>query len=155
MSARLVVEACTGALSFQDGGRRGYQRQGLSGSGPMDRLALAAANALVGNALGIVALELGLGGGRFRLEGGDLWMALAGAPCALRVDGVPVSDHRAFPLSEGSTLAIAAPEPAATCDAATFDPVVELPEGVAGPAEDPMFAIRSPTYAISLTRRSQ
>ncbi|KQP33349.1 urea amidolyase [Methylobacterium sp. Leaf102] len=106
MSARLVVEACTGASSFQDGGRRGYQRQGLSGSGPMDRLALAAANALVGNALGIVALELGLGGGRFRLEGGDLWMALAGAPCALRVDGVPVPDHRAFPLSEGSTLAI-------------------------------------------------
>lgn len=53
------------------------------------------------------------------------------------------------------TLAIAAPEPAATCDTATFDPVVELPEGVAGPAEGPMFAIRSPTYAISLTRRSQ
>jgi catalase len=52
------------------------------------------------------------------------------------------------------TLAIAALEPAATCDAATFDPVADLPEGVAGPADDPMFAIRSPAYAISLSRRT-
>jgi catalase len=53
------------------------------------------------------------------------------------------------------TIAIAAIEPDATCDAATFDPVVELPEGVAGPANDPMFEIRSPAYAISLSRRAQ
>ena len=52
------------------------------------------------------------------------------------------------------TLAVAALAPAATCDAATFDPVVDLPAGVAGPADDPMFAIRSPAYAISLSRRS-
>jgi catalase len=52
------------------------------------------------------------------------------------------------------TLAVAALAPAATCDAATFDPVVDLPAGVAGPADDPMFAIRSPAYAISLSRRA-
>jgi len=52
------------------------------------------------------------------------------------------------------TIAIAAIEPDATCDAATFDPVVDLPEGVSGPANDPMFEIRSPTYAISLSRRT-
>jgi catalase len=52
------------------------------------------------------------------------------------------------------TLAITAVEPDATCDAATFDPVVDLPEGIAGPADDPMFAIRSPAYAVSLSRRS-
>jgi catalase len=52
------------------------------------------------------------------------------------------------------TLAISALEPAATCDANTFDPVVHLPEGIAGPAKDPMFEIRSMTYAISLTKRS-
>jgi catalase len=54
-----------------------------------------------------------------------------------------------------STIAITALEPNATCDAATFDPVVNLPDGVAGPANDPMFAIRSQAYAISLSRRSQ
>jgi catalase len=53
------------------------------------------------------------------------------------------------------TIAITALEPNATCDAATFDPVVNLPDGVAGPANDPMFAIRSQAYAISLSRRSQ
>lgn len=52
------------------------------------------------------------------------------------------------------TLAIVAIEPAATCDVATFDPVVDLPEGIAGPTDDPMFAIRSPAYAVSLSRRS-
>ncbi|TGD98337.1 catalase family peroxidase [Methylobacterium nonmethylotrophicum] len=52
------------------------------------------------------------------------------------------------------TLSITAIEPDATCDAATFDPVVDLPEGIAGPADDPMFAIRSPAYAVSLSRRS-
>ncbi|WP_407524739.1 catalase family peroxidase [Methylobacterium oryzisoli] len=53
------------------------------------------------------------------------------------------------------TVAVAAIEPASTCDAATFDPVVDVPDGVAGPADDPMFAIRSPAYAVSLSRRSQ
>jgi catalase len=52
------------------------------------------------------------------------------------------------------TLAITALEPAATCDANTFDPVVNLPDGIAGPANDPMFEIRSPAYAISLSRRA-
>ena len=41
MSGRLVIRRCHGALSLQDGGRRGYQRYGLSGSGAMDRLAMA------------------------------------------------------------------------------------------------------------------
>jgi catalase len=53
------------------------------------------------------------------------------------------------------TTTIVAVEPDASCDAFTFDPVVNLPEGVAGPKNDPMFEIRSPAYAISLSRRGQ
>ncbi|AWN46764.1 catalase [Methylobacterium terrae] len=73
--------------------------------------------------------------------------------------GDPTTDVTAD-LPEGrktrtlGTLAIAGIEPDATCDAATFEPVVDLPEGIAGPADDPMFAIRSPAYAVSLSRRS-
>lgn len=52
------------------------------------------------------------------------------------------------------TLKITAFEPDATCDAATFDPVADMPDGIAGPADDPMFAIRSPAYAVSLSRRT-
>jgi catalase len=73
--------------------------------------------------------------------------------------GDPVNDVTAAWPEESrrmvtlGTIAIASIEPSATCDAATFDPV-DLPEGIAGPANDPMFAIRSPAYAISLSRRT-
>jgi catalase len=51
------------------------------------------------------------------------------------------------------TIRVTSIEPDATCDADTFDPT-RLPKGIAGPAKDPMFEIRSPAYAISLSRRS-
>jgi catalase len=50
-------------------------------------------------------------------------------------------------------IKITAIEPDATCDAGTFDPTI-LPKSIAGPAQDPTFAIRSPAYAISLSRRA-
>lgn len=50
------------------------------------------------------------------------------------------------------TIAVAEIVPNATCDAFTFDPVV-VPDGMAGPADDPLFEIRSPTYAISISAR--
>jgi len=53
------------------------------------------------------------------------------------------------------TIAITAIEANAVCDEKTTDPVINLPEGVAGPANDPMFEIRSPAYAVSRTRRMQ
>ena len=49
-------------------------------------------------------------------------------------------------------IAISAAEPNATCDAQTLDPAGDLPEGFARPANDPVFAICSPPYAISLSR---
>jgi catalase len=44
--------------------------------------------------------------------------------------------------------------PDATCDAFSFLPA-NLPEGIAGPPDDPIFAARSPAYAVSFIRRSQ
>ena len=49
--SKLVISAIGPASSVQDGGRFGAQRYGLTPSGAMDRLGLAAANCLVGNAL--------------------------------------------------------------------------------------------------------
>jgi catalase len=51
------------------------------------------------------------------------------------------------------SLAIAALEDSAKCDAGVFDPT-QLADGIAGPKDDPLFAIRSPAYAISLSRRA-
>ena len=42
--SKLVISAIGPASSVQDGGRHGAQRYGLTPSGAMDRLALAAAN---------------------------------------------------------------------------------------------------------------
>ena len=52
------------------------------------------------------------------------------------------------------TISVAEIVPAAVCNAFTFDPVV-VPDGLAGPADDPLFEIRSPAYAISLSGREQ
>lgn len=53
------------------------------------------------------------------------------------------------------TISITAFEANAVCDEKTSDPVLNLPQGVAGPTDDPMFEIRSPAYAISRTNRVQ
>ena len=74
----------------------------------------------------------------------------AGDPVADVTAPWPEADRKAVTLGR---MAITALAPAATCDATTFDPVVSVPDGIAGPADDPMFAIRSPTYAVSLSRR--
>ncbi|HEY8382614.1 MAG TPA: catalase [Microvirga sp.] len=73
----------------------------------------------------------------------------------------PTGDATAFWPEENrksvklGTIAVAALEANAVCDGKTSDPVINLPEGVAGPANDPMFEIRSPAYAISRSRRAQ
>jgi catalase len=51
------------------------------------------------------------------------------------------------------TISITALEADAACDAGTFDPT-QLPDGIAGPKDDPTFAVRSPAYAVSLSRRA-
>ncbi|MCE4223758.1 biotin-dependent carboxyltransferase [Methylobacterium sp. C25] len=109
MTVTLVVLACGASTTVQDGGRLGYLRFGLSGSGPIDHLAHAAANALVGNSSEAPAIEFGLCGGRFRVEGGSLRLALAGAPCPVSLDGELVAHHRSFVLREGAELRIERP----------------------------------------------
>ncbi|GEP08805.1 biotin-dependent carboxyltransferase family protein [Methylobacterium gnaphalii] len=109
MSVTLVVLECGAATTVQDGGRRGYLRFGLSSSGPMDRLAHAAANALVGNAIDAPAIEFGLSGGRFRVEGGSVRLALAGARCPITLDGEQIGHHRSVVLREGAQLRIDRP----------------------------------------------
>ena len=57
--SKLVISAIGPSSSVQDGGRFGAQRYGLTPSGAMDRLGLAAANCLAGNAPFTAAIEIG------------------------------------------------------------------------------------------------
>ena len=81
-------------------------RFGISSSGAADPLALAAANALVGNPAGCEAIEFALMGGTFRVSGGAARMALAGARMPVRIDGASVPDHKSFILEPGQELTI-------------------------------------------------
>lgn len=51
-------------------------------------------------------------------------------------------------------IALHSMEPDTTCDAIVFDPT-NLADGVIGPADDAIFAVRSPAYAVSHSRRAK
>jgi len=72
---KLAIASIGPASSVQDGGRPGSQRYGLTPSGAMDRLALAAANTLVGNAPFAAAIEVGPFGAAFTVRGGSVRVA--------------------------------------------------------------------------------
>ena len=98
--SRLVVTNVGPATSVQDAGRFGAQRYGLTPSGAMDRLALATANALVGNPPFTAAIELGPFGATFTAQDGPIRIAVAGASRSIKID------DRVLPLNHSATLAV-------------------------------------------------
>src|SRR5512139_3080856 len=104
--AKLVITSIGPASSVQDGGRPGSQRYGLTPSGAMDRLALAAANCLVGNALFAAAVEIGPFGAAFTARDGAVRVALSGAPRNADIGGRPVALESSVTLQAGETLTL-------------------------------------------------
>lgn len=104
--SRLIVSSIGPASSIQDGGRHGAQRYGLTPSGAMDRLALAAANVLVGNAALDAAIEIGPFGAAFTAHDGALRVALGGAQRSADIARRPVAFDTSVTLAEGETLTL-------------------------------------------------
>ncbi|MGY4308896.1 biotin-dependent carboxylase-like uncharacterized protein [Bradyrhizobium sp. USDA 4369] len=102
----LVVAQIGPASSVQDGGRFGAQRYGLTPSGAMDKLSLAAANCLVGNALLAAAIEIGPFGATLTATGGSVRVALAGAPRPADVAKRQVEMNTSVTLNDGETLTL-------------------------------------------------
>jgi 5-oxoprolinase (ATP-hydrolysing) subunit C len=103
---RLIVASIGPASSVQDGGRHGAQRYGLTPSGAMDRLALAAANTLLGNAPFAAAVEIGPFGAAFTAREGAVRVALSGAARSADVAGRPVAFDTSMTIPEGETLTL-------------------------------------------------
>ncbi|HEY0851481.1 MAG TPA: biotin-dependent carboxyltransferase family protein [Bradyrhizobium sp.] len=103
---KLVIASIGPVSSVQDGGRPGSQRYGLVPSGAMDRLALAAANTLVGNAPFAAAIEIGPFGAAFTAHGGPVRVALAGAQRSADVAKRPVALDGSITLADGETLTL-------------------------------------------------
>jgi 5-oxoprolinase (ATP-hydrolysing) subunit C len=104
--SKLVISAIGPASSVQDGGRHGAQRYGLTPSGAMDPLALAAANSLVGNAIFAAAIEIGPFGAAFTARDGAVRMALAGAPRNADIAERAVASETSITLSDGEVLTL-------------------------------------------------
>jgi biotin-dependent carboxylase-like uncharacterized protein len=104
--SKLVISSIGPASSVQDGGRHGAQRYGLTPSGSMDRLALAAANCLAGNALLAAAIEIGPFGASFTAREGSVRVALAGASRNADISGRAVASDISMTLADGETLTL-------------------------------------------------
>ncbi len=102
--SKLVVASIGPASSVQDGGRHGAQRYGLTPSGAMDRLGLAAANTLVGNEPFAAAVEIGPFGANFTARDGAVRVALSGAQRSADIAGRAVIFDTSMTLAEGETL---------------------------------------------------
>ncbi|MEV0716421.1 biotin-dependent carboxyltransferase family protein [Asanoa sp. NPDC050611] len=101
---RVLEVTRAGALTtVQDLGRPGYAHLGVPRSGALDAAALMRANALVGNPPSAAGLETTLTGCAFRLPGGGV-VAVSGAVCRLRVDGVAVELDSAVAVPAGALV---------------------------------------------------
>lgn len=91
--------------TVQDLGRGGWAHLGVPRSGALDTSSLVRANRLVGNPDDAAGVEATLRGLTVRTEE-PLRMAVAGAPCAVTVDGVSVDFDAAFEAPAGGTVVI-------------------------------------------------
>ena len=98
-----------------DMGRPGYGALGVPAGGALDRAALAAANALVGNDVSLAGLEISLAGPTLMFPQGAI-LALTGA-CftATRSSGAPVPWNETLVLAPGETLSIERVESGCRC----------------------------------------
>ena len=109
MSAALIVRSAGPGLSVQDLGRPGWLAEGLSRGGAADLLALAEGAALLRQPPDCAALEMAGIGGTFE-AGGDLIIALTGAPMRATLDGAPLAWNASHALRAGQRLVIGAAE---------------------------------------------
>lgn len=104
MAALLRAIAPTQFITVQDGGRRGWRRFGVSGSGAMDHMALAIANALVGNRPTEAALEFAHAAGDWQVDAPSCRIAVAGGSFRITVDGICRPAFSSIVLNRGERL---------------------------------------------------
>lgn len=93
--------------TLQDAGRPGLAHLGIGRAGAFDAPALRIANALCGNAAGTCGIEFTLVGPTLRADA-DWWIAVTGAPCPLRVDGITRASWSPIHVRAGQTVQIGA-----------------------------------------------
>lgn len=103
MNPHGVVERPGPFCTIQDLGRRTGRRAGVAPGGAMDQRACLWANRLLGNDPGAAVLEITLGGFALRFAV-ETVVAVAGAGCALTLDGVEAGAWRTVRVRPGQLL---------------------------------------------------
>ncbi len=104
--ARLMLRLCGPLVSYQDGGRFGMSRYGVPASGPMDRLAHAAANRSLGRPEGSTAIEISLGGLELVCESGEVTFSVTGGDFQVVHSGALSRSWCVRTLRAGDVLAV-------------------------------------------------
>ena len=125
MSAEFIVEQTGPFVSFQDAGRFGYMRFGVTESGPMDRASFEFARSAVDTSGPII--EVSMGGLGLKCTSGTVTCAIAGGAFRVHIDGKERPSWSVFTLHEGSRLQIRAGVWGSWCYLA-FAGEVEAPE---------------------------
>ena len=125
-TAQLHVVKAGPMVTIQDSGRPGMMRYGVPNSGPMDRLAFAAANAALGNPAGAAAIEISLGGLTLSCQGARIAYAIAGGGFIVERNGNRGGSWHRATLQPGETLTIRPGPWGSWC-------YLALPGGVAAP----------------------
>ncbi|MFC9282179.1 biotin-dependent carboxyltransferase family protein [Streptomyces collinus] len=108
MSDRALLVARAGALTtVQDRGRPGFAHLGVPRSGALDPGTAALVNRLVGNGPDAAVLETTLDGCALRPRSA-VTVAVAGAPCPVRVDGRPAAWGAPVAVPAGALLEVGA-----------------------------------------------
>lgn len=90
--------------TVQDSGRYGYEKFGISPSGPMDFVSFTLANILAGNSFSESCLELTISGATLRFDS-ECVIAITGADMNAKINGRPCEMYRALKVNAGDVLA--------------------------------------------------
>ncbi len=104
--ARLTVTSSGPLVSYQDGGRFGMMRFGVPASGPMDRLAHAAANVALGRPPNATAIEISVGGLEIACAAGEVTCCVAGGDFQLLHAGAAMPAWCVRTLRTGELLSV-------------------------------------------------
>ncbi|MDC1293067.1 biotin-dependent carboxyltransferase family protein [Amylibacter sp.] len=95
-------------VTFQDIGRPGNMRYGVSASGPMDIVSFEAANAILGNDTKQTAIEISLGGLILQCHEGSITLAITGGDFLIEYQGQKISSWTVLTIQKGERLSVRA-----------------------------------------------
>lgn len=104
--ASLQVRRCGPLVTYQDGGRFGMARFGVPASGPMDRLAHAAAHVVLGRPPASTAIEISMGGIELACASGAVTFCVTGGRFQVAHAGAVTKSWCVRTLRAGEVLAI-------------------------------------------------